>query len=38
MITTIKQYGEIRTGTNYLRTLVLRNYPDVQVLSYIPCA
>jgi len=35
MITTVKQYGEIRTGTNYLRALLQRNYPDVQVLSYI---
>lgn len=35
MITTIKQYGEIRTGTNYLRALIMRNYPDVQMLSYI---
>lgn len=35
MITTIKQYGEIRTGTNYLRALIQRNYPDIHVLSYI---
>ena len=35
MITTIKQYGEIRTGTNYLRALIQRNYHDVHVLSYI---
>lgn len=35
MITTVKQYGEIRTGTNYLRALIQRNYPDVHVLSYI---
>lgn len=35
MITTIKQYGEIRTGTNYLRALLLRNFPQTQVLSYI---
>lgn len=35
MITAIKQYGEIRTGTNYLRALLQRNYPDIQVLSYI---
>lgn len=35
MITTIKQYGEIRTGTNYLRALLQRNYPDIHVLSYI---
>jgi hypothetical protein len=35
MVTTIKQYGEIRTGTNYLRALILRNHPDVHVLSYI---
>ncbi len=31
----VKQYGEIRTGTNYLRALIQRNFPDVQVLSYI---
>jgi len=35
MITTVKQYGEIRTGTNYLRALIQRNYHDVHVLSYI---
>lgn len=35
MISTVKQYGEIRTGTNYLRALIRRNYPDIQVLSYI---
>lgn len=35
MITTVKQYGEIRTGTNYLRALIQRNYADVHVLSYI---
>lgn len=35
MITTVKQYGEIRTGTNYLRALIQRNYPDIHVLSYI---
>lgn len=35
MITTIKQYGEIRTGTNYLRALIQRNCPDIHVLSYI---
>lgn len=35
MITIIKQYGEIRTGTNFLRALIQRNYPDIQVLSYI---
>ncbi len=35
MITTVKQYGEIRTGTNYLRALIQRNYPGIHVLSYI---
>lgn len=35
MVTTVKQYGEIRTGTNYLRALIQRNYPAVHVLSYI---
>lgn len=35
MISTIKQYGEIRTGTNYLRALIQLNFPDIFVLSYI---
>lgn len=35
MITTVKQYGEIRTGTNYLRALIQRNFPYIFVLSYI---
>lgn len=35
MLRVVKQYGEVRTGTNYLRALVQRNYPDVLVLSYI---
>ncbi len=31
----VKQYGEIRTGTNYVRALLTQNYPAVRVLTYI---
>jgi hypothetical protein len=31
----IKQYGELRTGTNYVRALLQLNYPDALVLTYI---
>jgi len=31
----IKQYGEIRTGTNYVRALLQQNHPQVLVLTYI---
>ncbi|MGH9932769.1 MAG: hypothetical protein ACREA9_26500 [Pyrinomonadaceae bacterium] len=31
----LKQYGEKRTGTNYLRTLLLKNFPDVVPLMHV---
>jgi hypothetical protein len=31
----LKQYGERRTGTNYLRALLLTNYPSVTVLMHV---
>ncbi|HLJ74798.1 MAG TPA: hypothetical protein VKU62_09445 [Thermoanaerobaculia bacterium] len=31
----IKQYGERRTGTNYVRALMQANYPEALVLTYI---
>lgn len=31
----LKQYGERRTGTNYLRSLIAANYRDVVVLMHI---
>ena len=35
LTTFLKQYGERRTGTNYLRALLLANYKDVHVLMHV---
>jgi hypothetical protein len=35
MIRCVKQYGEKRTGTNYVRALVLADYPDVIPLMHV---
>ena len=35
MTVVVKQYGELRTGTNYVRALLQQNYPNTLVLTYI---